>query len=118
MEEPIGEYGGLSHGSFGLQGLNPCFSGRTYRRSMSRTEPNTISGVLILVLVEEPIGVNIYEILKKNYIVLILVLVEEPIGADGSVVVENVTIVVLILVLVEEPIGERNSFLFDTLEVS
>ena len=80
MEVPIGGIG-TAFCLVGLCCLNPCFSGSSYR-SAAKTYQNlkTYKQVLILVLVEVPIGglATIPSFRKAN--VLILVLVEVPIG--------------------------------------
>ena len=60
-------------------GLNPCFSGSSYRSVLARRQRATPK-VLILVLVEVPIGAEDTMAAFMRDAVLILVLVEVPIG--------------------------------------
>ena len=64
-------------------------------------------GVLILVLVEVPIGVDKPGVVFFSCGVLILVLVEVPIGETDQKTQQTKKQQVLILVLVEVPIGAQ-----------
>ena len=66
---------------FAISSLNPCFSGSSYRRGFDESYSTRLVKVLILVLVEVPIGEGLQESERGEAMqVLILVLVEVPIG--------------------------------------
>ena len=67
-----------------IYSLNPCFSGGWSRSFMSSYWISLSTWVLILVLVEDGLGVKYFKPTKESLIVLILVLVEDGLGAAAS----------------------------------
>ena len=68
--------------------LNPCFNGR-YSRSLTVKSVNVVPQVLILVLMEDTLGVNFSYYKEKPLQVLILVLMEDTLGALSNILKEK-----------------------------
>ena len=86
--------------------LNPCFSGGWSRREVCTPRIIFRGHVLILVLVEDGLGVcGIPGHRESSLLVLILVLVEDGLGVTPNHPNGGQFYVVLILVLVEDGLG-------------
>ena len=92
-----------------LISLNPCFSGRWSRSHNREVRRRSANNVLILVLVEDGLGVseNVVD-WWSSPLVLILVLVEDGLGVDILMPKKINKGKVLILVLVEDGLEEQN----------
>ena len=65
-------------------GLNPCFNGR-YSRRKNKVMNAMNNFVLILVLMEDTLGVEELGGVIADFVVLILVLMEDTLGVKGKV---------------------------------
>ena len=87
MEDGLG---GLKQGMFltCIQCLNPCFSGGWSRSKSKRNNLTNIIEVLILVLVEDGLGVVREGNILSQSKVLILVLVEDGLGVHKRAILK------------------------------
>ena len=86
--------------------LNPCSNGRYSRSSHQQDCLRGVDKVLILVLMEDTLGVGIeLEGQDRKPGVLILVLMEDTLGASWESEIRDL-LKVLILVLMEDTLGE------------
>ena len=90
--------------------LNPCFNGRYSRRTKRSLHNYNVMAVLILVLMEDTLGVHWPDTQGSSQWVLILVLMEDTLGVNQYRGLWK-SFTVLILVLMEDTLGGRKGTL-------
>ena len=92
-----------------ISSLNPYSNGR-YSRRLSGGKQSDVRAVLILILMEDTLGVA-KKFLSVDFSgVLILILMEDTLGVSVLVIMLFASVKVLILILMEDTLGEHLKF--------